>query len=114
MNYRTSLFMLFILVLFDLLLISKRKHNKISFGQYMIWLIISLTIVVFVIFSDFTQKLVNYIGIKEISNFVYVVAFVFIAIKLINIDLVIHKNEKRNIKLVQEEGIKNAKIYKQD
>lgn len=112
MSIKLKLILIVIMILFLIYVFKAIKNNKISVKYALIWVIADVAVILCVLLVDPLLKISNFIGIKTVSNMMFLFGFVFLLVLCFNLSKQISIQNKKIINLTQELGILKNKIEK--
>lgn len=109
MPNKLKIYLIAAILIFFTKIYIKYNKNKLSFKDLLGWSTFCIISCLLIVFDNELVQFVNFIGVKELSNFVYFILFGFILLKLIDLKSEIHTQDKKIRFLIQESGINNVK-----
>ena len=112
MSLKLKIILISIMIIFLIYVFKSIKDNKISVKYAIIWIIADIAIIFCVLLIAPLLKFSNLIGIKNVSNLMFFLGFVFLLILCFNFSKHISLQNKKIINLTQELGILKNKLKK--
>lgn len=97
-------------ILFVFCIIMLVRNNKLEEKYSILWIIFSVVIIILALNKGLLDSLANLVGIFYAPAMLFLVACIFIILFIIHLSMVVTKQNKQIIKLVQEVGILKEKM----
>lgn len=105
---RIALIVITAIYLFFVLKSIKDKKIQISFSS--IWLFTGLALVIALIIPNSVQRFSNFLGFKVSVNMIFCIANFICFYMILNLNMLLTKENKKNVALVQEISILKKKV----
>jgi len=105
MPMRLELFLTLLSIVFMIFIISRVKSKKLSLNYSLLWLFFGLVMIVCACSEPLLSHLANLLGIKEVSNMIFLFGFVLLITLTFSLTMIVSLQNKKITSLVQEVGI---------
>lgn len=99
-------------ILFLIYVIKSIRHQELTVKNSLIWIVLSISIIIVALWSDFFEKMANMFGIEKLSNMFFYLGFLFFIFLCFNITKIISVQNKRIINLTQELALLKNEVDK--
>lgn len=99
-------------ILFTIFIILLVRNNKLDEKYSILWIVFSIVIIIFALNRNILLSLSNFLGIYYAPATLFLVGFAFLVIFIIHLSIVITRQNKMIIKLIQKLAILEEKQEK--
>lgn len=94
-------FLLAVIVILFATILNLLRRGSLALKYSLIWLAVSLALFILVLFPSLPAAMADRIGIEAASNFVFLLEGLFVLIILINLTVILSKQNARIVRLAQ-------------
>ena len=99
-------------ILFMLFIIMLVRDNKLEEKYSILWFIFAILILILTIFPKIIDNVAKFFGIYYAPSLLFLIGFIVLTIYIIHISIVLTKQNKKIVKLVQEHAILEDRLEK--
>ena len=97
-------------ILFMLFIIMLVRDNKLEEKYSILWFVFAILILILTIFPKIIDNVAKFFGVYYAPSLLFLIGFIVLAIYVIHISIVLTKQNKKIVKLVQEHAILEDKL----
>lgn len=99
-------------ILFMLFIIMLVRDNKLEEKYSILWFIFAILILILTIFPKIIDNVAKFFGVYYAPSLLFLIGFIVLTIYIIHISIVLTKQNKKIVKLVQEHAILEDRLEK--
>ena len=102
------------IIFFLIVIYNTIKNKKINIKYSIIWIISAVIMMTAVLIPDFLQNIANLIGIKTVSNMVFLCTITILLLISFSLTAIVSTQKRKITLLVQELGLLQNRIYENE